>query len=76
MAALARAGVGIALVDCYLGDRDDTLWRVVPEPVIVDELWAVVHVDMYRAPRVRATIDFLTEVVAADAALLEGGRSR
>lgn len=45
---------------------------MVPEPVLVDELWAVVHVDMQRAPRVWAIMDFLAQVVAANQELLLG----
>lgn len=72
MITLARAGAGIALIDCFAADPDPLLLRVLPEPVLVDELWAVVHVDMHRAPRVRVVMDFLAQVVAADQAVLLG----
>jgi DNA-binding transcriptional LysR family regulator len=72
MFGLARAGAGIALLDCYAADLDPALRRVVPEPVLTDELWAVVHVDMHKAARVRAVMDFLAEIVAEEAARLAG----
>jgi len=75
MTALARAGAGIALVDCFVGDLDTRLRRAVPEPVMTDELWAVVHVDMHRAPRVRAVMDFLAEIVMSSGDVLEGRRA-
>ncbi len=76
MMALVRAGVGVGLIDCFAGDVDPALRRVVPEPAVSDEIWAVVHVDMHRVTRVRAVIDFLTEIVAEEADLLEGRHVR
>jgi len=72
MISLARAGAGIAFIDCVSADPDPQLRRVVPEPILVTELSAVVHVDMQRAPRVRAIMDFLAQVVAANQELLLG----
>lgn len=71
---LIRAGIGIGLVDCYAGDSDPSLQRFVPDPVAFYDLWAVAHVEMRQAPRVRAVVDFLTEVIAEEADLLEGRR--
>ena len=68
----ARAGLGIALLDCLAGDADSTLVRVEPEPVHSDELWAIVHVDMHRSARVRVVVDFLGEICRDARALLEG----
>lgn len=76
MLSCARAGLGIALVDCYAADCLPDLARVVPEPVLVDELWAVVHVDMRPSARVRVVLDFLAEIVRREADLLEGRRAR
>ena len=72
MMALIRAGVGVGLLDCFAGDVDAGLRRAVPEPVLRDEIWAVVHIDMHRATRVRAVVDFVTEIVAEQTDLLEG----
>lgn len=72
MVTLARAGAGIALMDCFAADGDPQLRRVIPEPVLKDEIWAVVHVDMHRAPRVRVIMDFLEKIVAAEQPLLMG----
>lgn len=75
MITLVRAGAGIALIDCFAADPDPLLRRVVPEPVLLDEFWAVVHVDMHRAPRVRVVMDFLAQVIAAEQSLLLGQAS-
>ena len=74
--SLIRAGVGIGLVDCFAGDTDPFLRRFVPDPVAFYDLWAIVHVEMRQAPRVRAVVDFITEVVAEEADLIEGRRPR
>ncbi len=74
--SLTRAGIGIGLIDCFVGDADPLLRRVRPEPVEYYEVWAVVHVEMHKSPRVRAVMDFLSEVYREDAELLEGRRPR
>ena len=70
----AVSGVGVALLPCFLGEAEPTL-RHVPMP---DEptrgIWLTVHEDLREAPRVRAVLDYLGEVIAADAALLGGRR--
>ncbi len=76
MMALIRAGAGVGLLDCFAGNVDAGLRPAVREPVLRDEIWAVVHVDMHRATRVRAVVDFITEVLAEETALLEGRRTR
>jgi DNA-binding transcriptional LysR family regulator len=74
--SLVRAGVGIGLIDCFVGDSDPLLRRFVPEPVDYSDMWAVVHVEMRQAPRVRAVVNFLTEIYAEEADLIEGRRPR
>lgn len=60
----ARAGVGIAALPRFLGDRDEGLVRVAvsPKPP-ARECWLVVHSDLRRAPAVRAVMDFLAETL-------------
>lgn len=74
MIALTRAGVGIGVLDCFVGDSDPGLRRVQSEPVATQDLWAEVHVAMARSPRIRAVIDFLGEIFREAAALLAGQR--
>jgi DNA-binding transcriptional LysR family regulator len=69
---LVRAGVGIGLLDCFVGDRDPGLRRVLTNPVWTQTVWAEVHVSMSRAPRIRIVMDFLQEVFAAEQKLLSG----
>jgi DNA-binding transcriptional LysR family regulator len=59
----ARAGVGVALLPCYLADPDDRVRRVSAVlPGLASELWIVTHQDLKHTARVRA---FLTQVGAA-----------
>lgn len=70
--ALVKAGVGIGVLDCFAGDPDPGLTRVVPGPVWTQTAWAEVHIAMAKAPRMRAVTDFLREVFAEEAELLAG----
>jgi DNA-binding transcriptional LysR family regulator len=63
--AACKAGVGVAILPCYLSDRDPDLIRLLPpERVLSVELWIVVHRDLIHTARVRAVMDFLTDVVS------------
>jgi DNA-binding transcriptional LysR family regulator len=54
------AGVGIALLPCFLGERHDTLVRVLPPQRDLETgLWLLTHRDLRRTARVRALLDFL-----------------
>ena len=68
-----RAGAGIGVVPCYLGDTDTTLMRVsrvVPELEAVH--WLIVHRDLRDLPRVQAVIRCVRGMFEADRPLLEG----
>jgi DNA-binding transcriptional LysR family regulator len=69
----ARAGAGLAVLPCYLGDPDPALKRVggvVPE-VFADQ-WLLVHRDLRALPRVRAVMDAVVDLFQRERALLEG----
>ncbi len=57
------AGLGVAILPCFGGDRDPTLVCLVPpQQVQTLDLWLVVHRDLAHAPRVRAVMDFLVSI--------------
>jgi DNA-binding transcriptional LysR family regulator len=70
----AKAGIGLALLPCYLGDRVGDLARALPDPVpeLAGELWIVTHSDLKRTARVRAFFDIVGEAIASERALFEG----
>jgi len=60
--AAVRAGIGIGILECYIGDRDPELMRVSQEPILKDTWWLVVHRDLRNAARIRAVMDFLVDL--------------
>jgi DNA-binding transcriptional LysR family regulator len=60
-----RAGVGVAGLPCFIGDRDHDLVRVGEDvPPFSREIWLVVHRDLRKNAAVRTVIDFATVVVS------------
>ncbi|WP_241127031.1 LysR family transcriptional regulator [Novosphingobium terrae] len=58
--AAARAGLGIAVMQTPLGQRDPALRAVLPDLSIAPlETWIVTHEDLRHVPRVRAVFDHL-----------------
>jgi DNA-binding transcriptional LysR family regulator len=68
-----RAGAGLAVLPCYLGDIDPTLQRVGP---VLNEVWAdqwlLVHRDLRELARVRRVMDALVTLFQEQKSLLEG----
>jgi DNA-binding transcriptional LysR family regulator len=68
-----RAGLGIALLPCYLGDRDDGVRRVSGVlPDLSSELWIVTHADLKNTARIRAFLEVIGDAVAANRRNFEG----
>jgi DNA-binding transcriptional LysR family regulator len=60
-----RAGVGVAGLPCFIGDRDPDLIRVGGDiPSFGRDIWLLVHRDLSRTPAVRAVIDFAAVVIS------------
>lgn len=58
--AAARSGLGIAVSQVPVGERDPDLVRILPDlEVAVLETWIVTHENLARVPRVRAVFDSL-----------------
>ena len=69
----AIAGLGIAVVPCFIADAAPTLVRLLPATVASREGYLVVHPDLARVARVRVVLSFLVECFAAHAAALRDG---
>ncbi|WP_178133864.1 LysR family transcriptional regulator [Vineibacter terrae] len=71
----ARAGAGLAVLPCCLGDSDPDLRRLgaVLEDVAVDQ-WLLVHRDLRTLSRVRRVMDAVIELFQEERAALEGLR--
>jgi DNA-binding transcriptional LysR family regulator len=73
----ARAGTGLAVLPCFLGDTDPQLQRignVIPE-VYADQ-WLLVHRDLRALPRVRAVMDAVVTLFQRERPMLEGAMLR
>jgi DNA-binding transcriptional LysR family regulator len=75
--ALAREGLGIAALPCYLADPDARLRRVAP-PVdaMASSLWLLTHPDLRRVARIRAFLDFIAAALTAHRGAFEGRRAK
>jgi DNA-binding transcriptional LysR family regulator len=69
----ARAGIGVSLLPCFLGDADAALIRVPGAPVThIGDVWLLTHGDTRRTKRVRLLCDKVRKAVQGFAARLEG----
>ena len=71
----ARAGLGLAVLPCYLGDPEPGLVRALPGgPIaaLARELWMVTHLDLRRTARIRAFFDIVASGIGADLDLIAG----
>jgi len=73
----AIAGLGLAVLPCYVGDAAPELRRVTPKTLadLRSALWLLTHDDLKRTARIRATLDFLAKALASERALFEGRRA-
>lgn len=71
--ALARSGVGAAVLPCFLADGVDGLVRVTGrEPVVRREIWLLGHPELRSVRRVAVFADWLRSTVEAARPLLDG----
>jgi DNA-binding transcriptional LysR family regulator len=77
MREAARAGLGLALLPCYLGDGVAGLTRfgkkVLPQPR--SAVWLLTHKDLRRTARIRAVMDFLGASLVSERARFAGVRA-
>jgi DNA-binding transcriptional LysR family regulator len=70
---LAKAGIGVAALPCFLGDLAVDLVRLRdPDATMATELWLLTHDDLRRVSRIRAVLDGLAAALQRRRALLEG----
>lgn len=72
---VVRAGAGLAVLPCYLGDGDPDLRRLggVLDDIATDQ-WLLVHRDLRTLSRVRLVMDAVVELFQEQRAALEGRR--
>jgi DNA-binding transcriptional LysR family regulator len=68
-----RAGMGLALLPCFLADGDAGLTRVAPPNRDLDiGLWVLTHEELRHTARVRAFLDFMAQTIERVRPTLEG----
>ena len=71
--AAVRAGLGLAMLPCFLADPDPPLRRIGPlMPEMETGLWLLTHPDLRKVARVRAFLHFMAEEIGCSRPLLEG----
>jgi DNA-binding transcriptional LysR family regulator len=70
----AKAGIGLAVLPCYLGDVEPGIARALakPIPALARELWIVTHKDLKDTARVRAFLDLVGAGLVAHKRLFAG----
>jgi DNA-binding transcriptional LysR family regulator len=72
-AEFARAGMGLTMLPCFLGDPEPGLVRVPGAAPVPDRsIWLLLRHDLRRTARVRAFVDFIAAAILDHRALLEG----
>ena len=72
----ARAGLGLALLPCFLGDAEPSLRRIACDAdAIEQDVWLATHSDLVGSARVQAVTGFLSELIRASAPRLGGTAS-
>lgn len=73
MAAAARAGLGIAILPCFLGDSAPSLRRIIePDETLKTDIWVLTHPDLRQSAPVRAVLDFLFAAISSYRQHFEG----
>lgn len=68
-----RAGMGLAVLPCFLADGDARLARLrAPNRDIDLGLWLLTHEELRHTPRVRAFLDFMAQTIERVRPTLEG----
>ena len=61
MLSAAKAGLGLAVLPCYLGENDKQLIRVGKEiSSMAVDLWILTHPDLRKTERIRIFLDHVT----------------
>jgi DNA-binding transcriptional LysR family regulator len=62
---MVAEGVGIAVLPCFIGDRDEALATVCPDRSIKRTFWIVTHRDTHNLTRVKVARQWLFNSVRA-----------
>ena len=73
LAEAAAAGIGLAVLPCFIGAATQGLTRVTaPLPELANGIWLLTHSDLRQTARVRAFMDFAGSEIAKQRRVIEG----
>jgi DNA-binding transcriptional LysR family regulator len=73
LAEAAAAGMGLALLPCFIGAATPGLRRLTgPLPDLANGIWLLTHADLRQTARVRAFMDFAANEIAKQRKAIEG----
>jgi DNA-binding transcriptional LysR family regulator len=73
MLSAIRAGIGICVLSCLVGDAHPDLVRVAPHKLVgLSDMWLLAHPDLIGLPSMRVVMDFITARARHDRDLLRG----
>jgi DNA-binding transcriptional LysR family regulator len=73
LAEAAAAGIGLALLPCFIGSATPGLTRLSPPvPELANGIWLLTHADLRQTARVRAFMDFAAAEIAKRRKTIEG----
>jgi DNA-binding transcriptional LysR family regulator len=73
LAEAAAAGIGLAVLPCFIGAATGGLTRLTPPlPGFADAIWLLTHADLRQTARVRAFMDFAAAEIAKRRKAIEG----
>lgn len=71
--AAAKAGLGVSLLPCFMGDQEPTLSRVPPGDLLPGwGIWVLAHKDLRDTARISIFTSFMAEAISKHRDLLEG----
>ncbi|WDD97202.1 LysR family transcriptional regulator [Thalassomonas actiniarum] len=74
--AAVRAGIGMAMLPCFLGDACEGIYRLPNAPVLLNhEIWLLSHPDLREVTRLRKFREFVVELFERKQAWLAGEES-
>jgi DNA-binding transcriptional LysR family regulator len=69
------AGMGVAVLPCFLGEAEPGLRRLTDAVLATRAIWVVFHPDVAQIRRVRTVIDFVSTIVTREAPTFRGERA-
>ena len=71
--AAVKAGMGLSMLPCFMGDPEPGLRRMPPGTTIPDrDLWLLTHEDLRGTARVKRFLDFMADAIRSERDLLQG----